>query len=427
VKLTDDEMAMLDGREGKARQKAMELLVRYGEALGAERMVDTNNVCGSMSTTNPFSRDLIHKYGSFEALVSELNYDSDETVEIPMVKAFSCQLQQAIDPDHWQMMGATQEIYELNKFNEAFEANIGINMMCTCAPFLVGNVPLLGEHCAWMESSAVVYINGVLGARTNVEGRESSSSAMLTGKIPYWGLHIPGNRLGTYLVNVEWDVDSEMDWGLLGYYIGYAVKEQIPVVNGISKVPNLDYLKHFGAAAASSGGVAMFHIAGITPEAHTLAEAFDKKKPVETLRFGRAERKIAYERLNAYAKDTHVDFVMLGCPHASIKQVWEISKLLKGKRINSNTQLWIFTPRTIRQLADRNGYTKIINDAGAVLMSDTCPALGQVMPKGTKVAATNSAKQTHYLPSIMGVQAWYGSLEECIDAAITGQWGGELR
>ncbi len=150
--------------------------------------------------------------------------------------------------------------------------------MSTCTPYQVGNVPVKGEHCAWMESSAVVYINSVLGARSNVEGRESTGAAMLTGKIPYWGYHLDENRLGTDLVEVEWDVQSMMDWGLLGYYIGEVVGERIPVLSGVRYVPNLYRIKHFGASAASSGGVELFHIPGITAEANSLEEAFGKKR-----------------------------------------------------------------------------------------------------------------------------------------------------
>jgi predicted aconitase len=171
----------------------------------------------------------------------------------------------------------------------------------------------------------------------------------------------------------------------------------------------------------------MFHIPGVTPEARSLEEAFGEKQPVTTLKFGKVEIQKAYEELNFSAKDNQVDFIMLGCPHASIKQVWEVCRLLEGKRLHSNTNLWIFTPRAIKVLADRNGYTKIINDAGGVLMSDTCCAFSGMLPQGTKVAATNSAKHAHYLPSMLGVQCWFGSLEDCINAAITGQWRGDLK
>ncbi|GAB7055282.1 MULTISPECIES: aconitase X catalytic domain-containing protein [unclassified Paenibacillus] len=427
MKLTDDEKAMLDGKEGPAKQKAMDLLVRYGNALGAERLVDTNNVCGTVVATNPFMREFAAKAGGFDAVFSEFNLDSSEVVEIPMVKAHTCQLIQSFDQDLWEIQGISRDRYELSQKNEAFSAGIGVQLMSTCTPYQVGNVPVKGEHCAWMESSAVVYINSVLGARSNVEGRESTGAAMLTGKIPYWGYHLDENRLGTDLVEVEWDVQSMMDWGLLGYYIGEVVGERIPVLSGVRYVPNLYRIKHFGASAASSGGVELFHIPGITAEANSLEEAFGKKKPKFSFKFGKAERQKAYEHLNHSAKDKEVDFIMLGCPHASIEQIWEICKLLNGKRVNRDTMLWIFTPRSIKQLADRNGYSKIISDAGGVLMSDSCPAVGQLLPKGTKVVATDSAKQAHYLPAIMGVQTWFGLLEDCINAAITGKWSGELR
>jgi len=213
-----------------------------------------------------------------------------------------------------------------------------------------------------------------------------------------------------------------MDWGLLGYYVGEMVQEHVPVVNGIRKKPTLTGLKHFGAAAASSGGVEMYHMIGVTPEAFSLEEAFGKKKPVAVLKYGKEERDKTYQNLNYRGVDRDVDFVMLGCPHYSVEQLWEVCKLLNGKRIHKTVNLWIFIPRGLKDIADRNGYTRIITEARGVLMTDTCPALGQVLPKGTKVVATDSAKQAHYLPAIMGVQTWFGSTEDCIDAAVNGWW-----
>ena len=136
------------------------------------------------------------------------------------------------------------------------------------------------------------------------------------------------------IVEVEVDVDDMMDWGLLGYGIGEVVQEDIPVLAGIRHTPSMIKLKHFGAAAASSGGVEMYHIPGVTPEADTIEQAFGKKKPVERIKYGHAERKLAYENLNSSAKDTEVDFVMLGCPHNSIEQVWIAARLLDGKKLS---------------------------------------------------------------------------------------------
>jgi predicted aconitase len=423
MRLTDHERAMLEGAHGRARQKAMDLLVRYGEALGAERLVETNNVCGTVGASTPFLREYGQKHG-LDAVFSEFSLDAGEVVEIPRVEVYSSHLQQGLDPEHADAQGIPPEVVKVYRQGEAYTARLGVQPLNTCAPYTVGNVPTRGEHCAWMESSAVVYINSVLGAKTNAEGRESAGAAMLTGRIPYWGYHLDENRLGTHHVEVEIDVASTADWGLLGYYIGEVVQDKVPVVTGIRGAPNLPRLKHFGAAIASSGGVEMYHLVGITPEAPTLQAAFGNHKARETFRYGRAERRRTYEQVNATAKDTSVDFVMLGCPHYTIEQIWEACRLLEGRRVHENASLWIFTPRATKALADQNGYTRIISEAGAHLMSDTCSALGRVLPKGTRVAAVDSAKQAHYLPAIMGVQCWFGSTEECIDAAVTGRWHG---
>jgi hypothetical protein len=396
----------------------MDLLVRYGEALGATRLVETNNVIGVVGAGGGGAT-------SPDAAFSEFCLDSQEVVEIPHVKAYSCHVIRGMDPEHWQMQGIAPEVRAAKLRAEKFCARVGINMMYTCAPYLVGNVPVKGEHCAWMESSAVVYCNSVLGGRTNTEGSESAGAAMLVGRIPYWGYHLDENRLGTHLVKVEIDVESVMDWGLLGYYAGEIVQEKVPVIDGIKRVPNIDRLKHCGAAAASSGGIELYHVVGITPEAQSLEVAFGKKKPVATLKYGAAERRQAYENLTS-ATDRDVDFVMLGCPHYTLEQLWNLCKLLEGKRVHSNTSLWVFTPRALKEIADSQGYTEMIAKAGGTLMTDTCPAIARIMPKGTKTAATDSAKHAHYMPPILGVPTWFGSQEDCVRAAVTGKWEASL-
>lgn len=426
MKLTPDEQAMLDGQQGKAKQKAMDLLVRYGEALGAERLVDTKNVCGTVGASTPFLREFAQKNGGMDAVFSEFNLDSAEVVEIPKVAVFSSHLQHGIDPEHGERQGVPVEVVQVHRKGEAYAAGLGIQLLNTCAPYTVGNVPTRGEHCAWMESSAVIYINAVLGARTNAEGRESAGCAMLTGKIPYWGYHIEENRRGTHHIELDIEVESTADWGLLGYYVGEVVQDRIPVITGTRDVPNLPRLKHFGAAAASSGGVEMYHLVGITPEAPTLEAAFGGRRRPETIRYGKAERRQAYEAANVTAKNRNVDFIMLGCPHYTIEQIWEVSKLLEGRKLSPNTEMWIFTPRQTAHLAEQNGYAKIIREAGAHLMSDTCSSMGRLLPKGTKVAACDSVKQAHYLPAIMGIESWFGTTADCVNAAVTGRWSGGL-
>lgn len=430
MRLNDDEKAMLDGRDGAAVSKAMDLLVRYGEALGAERLVDTRNVCGTVSASTPFMRDFALQKGGMDAVFSEFNLDSDTVVEVPPVKVYSTHLQLGFDPNEAQRMGIAEEVVQFYRKGEAFTAGRGVQLGNTCTPYQVGNVPTRGEHCAWMESSAVVYCNSVLGGRTNTEGRESTGAAMLTGKIPYWGYHLDENRIGSHLVELGIELESTFEWGLLGYWMGELVQERVPVVvargGRFLKAPNLQRLKHFGAAASSSGGVEMYHLVGVTPEAPTVEAAFNGRRAVQRLYFGEAERRATWDKLNSTARDREVDYVMLGCPHYSIEQIWEACQLLQGRKVHDNSSLWIFTPRAIRALADQNGYTKIIEDAGGHLMSDTCSAMSRAMPQGTKVAALDSAKHAHYLPAIMGVQAWFGTTADCIDAACTGRWNGSL-
>ncbi len=426
MKLTEDEKAMLDGAEGAGRQKAMELLVRYGEALGAERFVDTNNIAGVPGSSNLFMRDYYKDVGNgYEAIYSLFDLDSDVIVPVPKVSAYSCHLQGGMDPALWSEQGMTKEAFEHFQKDEAEVADHGIQLLKTCTPYLAGNVPVKGEHCAWMESSAVVYCNSVIGARTNTEGRESTSAAMLTGKIPDWGFHRDEYRFGTHHIVSEVAVSDVIDWGMLGYFVGDAVQENIPVIEGRISQPNLVRHKHFGAAAASSGGVELYHMVGFTPEAATREMAFGPRKPRETVKYGQAERQRIYDILNSQGTDPNVDYIMLGCPHFSIEQMWEVANLLDGKKLHSGTSLWVFTSRSVKSVADANGYTKTIKDAGGLVMTDTCSAIGSVVPKGTKVVALDSAKQAHYLPAMMGLEAWFGTTKDCINAALTGRWNGE--
>jgi predicted aconitase len=425
--LTDAEQAMLDGKQGKARQKAMELLVRYAEALGAQRFVETTNVAGVPGSTTPFLQRHYQQSGAtYAAIFSHFDLDSDELLDVPQAITHTCHLQAGYDPENWQLLGAAPEAVQLAQGSEAFIKDRGVQILKTCTPYLAGNVPRRGEHCAWMESSAVVYCNSVLGARTNTEGRESTSAAMLTGRIPDWGFHRDDYRHGSHLIEVDFPVDSVMDWGMLGYFVGGAVQERIPVLRGRYAMPDLIRHKHFGAAASSSGGVEMYHIVGVTPEAPTEQAAFGSRRPVDTFHYGTDARRQVYRDLNSRATDSHVDFVMLGCPHAALEQLREAARLLDGRRVHTNTSLWIFTSRAVKAEAEREGLVQTIRSAGAAVLTDTCSAIGQVMPPGTKVVALDSAKQTHYLPAIMGIQAWFGTTGDCIDAAISGRWQGEL-
>ena len=254
----------------------------------------------------------------------------------------------------------------------------GVAILATCTPYQVGNIPVRGEHCAWMESSAVIYANSVLGARTNCEGTASTGAASLTGKVPCWGNHLDRNRYGTHLIEVTVPVNDFLGWGMLGYFAGGLAGEERPVIIGDISRPDLVDLKHFGAAAATSGGVELYHIPGITPEAPTLEAAFGPGSSVpEPVVYGPAERRAMYETLNEIGSSADVDFVLLGCPHASVDQIRQAAALLEGKRLSPGTELWIMAPRALKVMADRSGYTEVIERAGGRVLADSCPAMSR--------------------------------------------------
>ncbi len=201
VSLTSAEQAMLGGEQGKATQKAMELLVRYADALGAERFVETNNVAGVPGSSPAWVKEYYAADGGdYRAVFSRFDLDSDEVVDVPRMNAMSCHLQGGMDPKLWREQGMDETAFANFQSDESEAGGHGIQVLKTCTPYLAGNVPVMGEHCAWMESSAVVFINSVIGARTNCEGRESTSAAMLAKRIPDWGFHRDEFRKGQHSV-----------------------------------------------------------------------------------------------------------------------------------------------------------------------------------------------------------------------------------
>jgi predicted aconitase len=425
--LAPDEQDMLEGKEGPTRQRAMELLLQYGEALGAERFVDTSNVT-VLAGLFEYPELVDKNVPSLDAdeVASLFFLDSKKALPRVRVKAFTTNHIFVINRDYWRVVQRrTPTLRILADRIEAYCKDIGINNLATCTPYQAGNVPIKGEHCAWTESSSIPFANAVLGARTNIEGCHSSFASALTGKTPLWGMHLDENRFGDFLIDVEIALENVMDWGLLGYYAGSVVGLHVPVYINISDQPNLSKLMSLNAAGAASGSIVMYHIVRVTPEAATLDMATGDKKPVASMKFGKEERAQAYEKLNQSEKED-VDIVVLGCPHYSLERIGLVSSLLDGKTISENTALYITTCKQIKTLADRNGYTDVISRAGGILMEDTCGL--EFAHERSKSIATDSAKQAHYVPAVLGVEnTFYGTTEDCIDAAIIGKWRGELK
>jgi len=397
MELTSQEQAMLDGKEGYAVRKSMEILVALGEIFGAKNLINIGSV--------QVAGVSYHNLG--DAGLEFLN-----TLAIDgKVKVLTTLNPAGMDLENWPNLGISPEFAEKqNLVIDAFK-RMGIVISCTCTPYLIGNLPLYGEHVAWSESSAVTFANSVLGARTNREGGPSALAAAFVGKTPNYGLHLDENRVPDIHVQVNAELPKLSDWGALGYAIGKKAENKIPYITGI-KTADLDSLKSFCASVVTYGAKPIFYMKGVTPGAEV------QKEPKETVIIDQGDLKIAYDAIN---DDVHnIELVCLGCPHCSIKEISEIATLLEGRKVAEGTELWVATSRTAKQLADKRGYTATIEGAGGKFACDTCMAVAPLKGRFQSLATT-SAKGCFYSRQNL-MKTKMGSIEECIDAAVTGTW-----
>lgn len=411
--LTKEEEAMYNGEYGEAISKSMKILVTLGEINDAERLIPINSahIAGLSYKT----------HGD-----AGIRYLEDLVKAGATVKTFTTLNVIGVDRERWKELGLPKDwaIKQL-RILELYEV-MGCIGSCSCTPYYHSVFPRFGEHVAWAESSAIAFINSVIGARTNREGGPSALAAALTGRTPLYGYHLDENRVGTDLVQVNAELEGIHDFGALGYYIGKIVGSRRPVFEGLSKETlTTENLVALGAALASSGAVALYHIVGVTPEAPTLEKAFNGERPSEYIKITKKEIKEAYEQLTS-ASSEDVDYVAIGCPHCSLRQIREVAELLKGGKIHRNTRLFIHTSVPIKALAEKAGYVRIIENAGGIVTTDMCTVLSCVEALGLKTVATNSAKLAFYAPGSNGLKVWYGSIRECIAAAINGRWGERL-
>lgn len=395
--LTKKEEEMLDGEEGYAVKKSMEILVALGNIFGAKKLIEVGSV--------QVAGVSYHNLG--DAGLEFLN----ELAEDGKVKVFTTLNPAGMDLEDWRNLGIAEEFArKQNLVIEAFR-KMGIVISCTCTPYFIGNLPRYREHIAWSESSAVTFANSVIGAMTNREGGPSALAAAFVGKTPCYGLHLDENRVPDTHVKVNAKLTKFSDWGALGYCIGKKVQNKIPYITGINDA-DLDELKSFCASVVTFGSKPLFYMKGITPASERY------RLPNEKITIEDMDIREAYENINDNVED--IDFVCIGCPHSSIREIAKIAKLLEKRKISPNTEFWIATSRPMKQLADKRGYTKVIEKAGGKFACDTCMAVAPL--KGRfKSIATTSAKGCYYSRH-HGIQTKLGSLGECIEAAVKGKW-----
>jgi len=398
MKLTSEERAMLEGTSGRAARKAMEILLALGTIYGAEQMLPVSSV-----QVAGVSYDNLGEAG--------LQFLSEMAAGGGKARVPTTLNPAGMDIENWQALGIEANFAEKQKqVIEAF-ARMGILTTCTCTPYLVGNLPGYGEHIAWAESSAVCYANSVLGARTNREGGPSALAAALTGRTPAYGMHLDKNRQPGLTVEVEACLAENTDFGALGKAIGEHLEtlESKPVtyIRGVQSA-TLENIKSFCASLATYGGAALFHMEGITPEASQVTP------PEETLRITQANLEEAIRSLND-AEPQEVDFVSLGCPHLSIQEIARLAELLRGKQVTK--EFWITTARPTKQMADRMGYTQIIEASGAKFAADTCCVVAPIQGR-FKALATDSAKACYYAYAKNKFKTVFKPFDEVVKEAL---------
>ena len=395
--LTKEEEKMLNGDEGYAVRKSMEILVALGDIYGAESLIKVSSV--------QVAGVSYHNLG--DAGLEFLN----ELAKDGRVRVLTTLNPAGMDLENWRQLGISEEFAEKqNLVIDAF-TRMGILVSCTCTPYLIGNLPRYGEHVAWSESSAVTFANSVIGAKTNREGGPSALAAAFVGKTPCYGLHLDENRVPDIHVQVNARLGKFSDWGALGYSIGKKAENKIPYITGINDA-EVDELKSFCASVVTYGSKPLFYMQGITPSS-------DKyQPPKEMVTVENADIREAYENINDEVSD--IELVCVGCPHCSIKEIAAIADLVKDRKISAKTEFWVATSRFAKQLADKRGYTEVIEQAGGKFACDTCMAVAPL--KGRfKSVATTSAKGCYYSRHNKMLTKM-GSLEECVEAAVTGKW-----
>ncbi|MCK5343908.1 MAG: aconitase X catalytic domain-containing protein [Candidatus Heimdallarchaeota archaeon] len=390
MNLTPEEQKMADGKFGEATKKAMEILIALGDIYGAERLIPITSVqIAGVSYAN-----------LQEAGLEWLNSMAKDG----KVRVFTTLNPAGMDLEEWQKLGISEDFARNQKRVIETFAKMGIITTCTCTPYLIGNVPHFGQHIAWAESSAVCYANSVIGAKTNREGGPSALSAALVGRTPEYGFHLDQNRQPEIKVTVTGNLEGTFQFGALGKILGDTLGKKISYITGIPHA-TVEELKSLCASYATFGGVALFHMEGITPnKVNTIpTEIFDvTAESIQT----------TIEALN---QETTIDFVSIGCPHASLVELEFVAKKLKGKTVKKET--WITTARPTKLVADRMGITKDIEDSGAKIAADTCCVVAPI--KGRFVGlATDSAKGCYYGSGKNRFNVKLMSIEDCIEEAL---------
>ena len=429
VKLTDYEQKMLNGEMGPFKQRAIQKIVDYANALGAEELCTVTkatvyfgyhpylDAVNSDDYNEVFSKMVLCEHSG---KVYQLDQFSDE-----------CFAQTCVGPcDHFchDEINISQEVFDKNRRFLDLTRDAGVSIAGSCTPYLSGWIPLRGEHFVSTESSNILFGNSVYGACANADGLEASAWSAICGRTPLWGNHILENRYATHVIEVQCKSDTPLDWDIMGHALGRLLTDgnERPVLTGNFRHPDINRLKKFFSALATTSGCELCHIVGCTAEAPTLEAALAGHEPKRTIVLTQEE----YDKSLASVCDegsADVQMVVLGCPHYTLEEIRNVARMLKGKKVAPGVSLQIWTDMTMQHLAEVNGYAQTIRDAGAHLLNSACPMVcgRTAYDIVTTGFVADGAKQAHYVHTDLNsknCKVFYGDTARCVEAAIKGRW-----
>lgn len=411
MRLSVADRAMLAGVDGPAAQLAMRVVITMAEVAGAGELIGI--------TSAHVDGCLFHGQAGLD--FAERLVDGGGTVRVPTtLNVASLDL---LHPDRY--LGDQETALAARRLLDAYAA-MGCRQTWTCAPYQLPQRPAFGEHLAWAESNAIVFANSVIGARTGRYGDFIDICAAITGRVANAGLHLTRHRRAQAVFAVHGLpgrlLDQDAVYPLLGHVVGAGTGNLIPVVDGLPPGVSEDRLKALGAAAASSGGVALVHVTGSTPEASTLAEALQQRGPVRVVEITPAAIRTARDALTTgTGGQGRLVGVNVGTPHFSVHEFGELVGLLAGRRVHPAVEFYANTSRHVLTETRARGWLATLEGAGVRLVVDTCTYVTAILRNTSGVVMTNSAKWAWYAPGNLGVEVAFGSLRECVDSAVEGR------
>lgn len=409
LSLTTKDHEMLRGDHGPATKMAMSILVRMAEVAGAQELLD---ITGAHIDSTVYIGDAGLEFAERLAGLGA-------KVAVPTTLNVS-----GLDEHHWQEWSVPNDWARQAYRQMIAYQSMGTIPTWTCAPYQTEMKPSFGQQIAWGESNAIVFANSVLGARTERYPDLFDICCAITGRAPNIGLHRTENRAGELLLNLRGVPEmlqlSDDFYPVLGHFIGKLARDRIPVLDGQCIIPSEDQLKALGAAAASSGAVALFHMVGVTPESPTREAAFQGHDPQESITVTMHMLRESRRELT-HTDSEALDMVVLGSPHFSLAEFKSLAPLVRGKRKHPNVKFLVTSSRAMTQLAKQAGFLDLLQDFGAQVTVDTCILTSPMLPTEMKYLMTNSAKFAYYTPGLLGRQITFGSLKDCIASAVEGK------